>query len=162
MKKLSTALEDIKPTAEQLIESNDLSSTAAHGSITKVGKMNTLSTNNNKSLSQNTSEQNRLLVLRDDEEGQRKLSRLLLICFDVLDTFGKEADQLENINNAFQMFLEDYSYSQIERAFKLYMQNNTVLPKPADIIKIMEKPKVSTELTEGQREALEKLRRKYF
>jgi hypothetical protein len=107
------------------------------------------------------SEQKSPLVLRDDKESQTKLSRLLLISFDVLDTFGKEAEQLENINLAFQLYLEDYSYDLIESAFKKYMQENTVMPKPADIISLIRKPVVTgtaSSLTEGQIKTLQALR----
>lgn len=111
-----------------------------------------------------TREQNRLLALRDDNEGRVKLSSLLLICFDVLDTYGKEPEQLENINNAFQMFLDDYSYESIERAFKEYMKENTAMPKPADIIKIINEPVVVSSgngLTDKQQARLEYLRNKH-
>lgn len=106
----------------------------------------------------NTNKQNGPLVLRNDEEGRQKLSRLLLISFDVLDTFGKEVEQLENINLAFQMYLEDYSYSEVEKAFKDYMRNHTVLPKPADIIKMINKnPSTKFYLTEEQMAARDRI-----
>lgn len=97
--------------------------------------------------------------MRDDSEGKQKLSKLLLISFDVLDTYGKEPEQLANINLAFQIYLEDYAYWQIEAAFKQYMRSNRVIPKPVDIIEIMDyaKPKTAG-LTEGQREKLMKFR----
>jgi hypothetical protein len=107
------------------------------------------------------SEQNAPLALRDDLEGQKKLSSLLLICFDTLDTFGKEPEQLENINLAFKMFLSGLTIESIEGAFMEYMQGNTVMPKPADIVKIATRPVyvgTACSLTDGQRRRLEELR----
>lgn len=100
--------------------------------------------------------------MRDDSESRSKLSKLLLISFDVLDTFGKEAEQLENINLAFQMYLEEYSYNQIEGAFKQYMKTNSVMPKPSDIISLIESPVAKkTMLTPEQEAVRKKLREKY-
>lgn len=70
-----------------------------------------------------------------------KLSALLLICYDTLDTFGKEPEQLENASKLFAMVLADYSIQQIESAFKIYLKQNSVMPKPADIAKIIDPPK---------------------
>ena len=104
------------------------------------------------------------MALSDDGEGRKKLSNLLLICFDTLDNYGKEPEQLVNINQAFQMFLWDYSYESIERAFKVYMKDETSMPKPADIIKIIAKPtaaQVGDNMTDGQLKRLKELRKKY-
>ena len=78
-----------------------------------------------------------------------------------MDNFGKREEQIPNINKAFQMFLEDFTYYSIEKAFKKYMQENTVMPKPADIISLIRKPVVTgtyQSLSEGQRARLEELR----
>jgi len=59
------------------------------------------------------------------------------------------------------MFLGDYSYQSIEGAFKKYMKESTTMPKPADIIKIIERPVVtSISLTEGERAKLEEFRKR--
>ena len=144
MKSLSEVLTTTKTIAEQSVKSNDISNMPVHGSTTEDGKMNTQSQSKregSQKQNQNTNEQKKPLVLREDAEGRKKLSRLLLISFDVLDTFGKEAEQLENINAAFQMYLEDYTYNQVEQAFKIYMKASSVMPKPADIVKIIDPPK---------------------
>ena len=65
---------------------------------------------------------------------------LLLICFDTLDTFGKEPEQLKNLEGAFQMVLGRFSIEQVEDAFRVYMEAKTTMPKPADIVKIIEPP----------------------
>ena len=161
MKTLSQALENIKITAEPLTKNSDLLNTQAAGSTQEVGRMN-IQLQSNQGLNPNISEQKKPLALRDDSVGKGNLSKLLLISFDVLDTFGKEAEQLENINLAFQMYLEEYSYTQIERAFKQYMRTNSVLPKPSDIIRLIETPVAKrTMLTPGEEAARKRLQQKY-
>ena len=65
---------------------------------------------------------------------------LLLICFDTLDTFGKEPEQLKNLEGAFQLVLGRFNIDDVEAAFRIYMEKYTVMPKPADIVKIIEPP----------------------
>jgi hypothetical protein len=57
-----------------------------------------------------------------------------------LDTFGKEPEQLENLKKVFQMVLGRFSIAQVEMAFRIYMEKFTTMPKPADIVKIIEPP----------------------
>ena len=96
-----------------------------------------------------------------DREARGKLSQLIVICFDTMDTFGKKEEQIPNINQVFQMMLGEYNYKTVEDAFKEYMQENTVMPKPADIISLIRKPvvrSVADNLSDGQRRRLEQLR----
>lgn len=72
---------------------------------------------------------------------EKRISALLLICYDTLDTYGKEPEQLQNASKLFAIVLSDYSIEQIETAFKTYLKRNTDMPKPADIVKIIEPPK---------------------
>lgn len=159
MKKLSQVLVDTKSGQEQIHGTTH--STQAHGSITADGRMNTPSMQSQRGNSVNTSEPKKPLALSDDAEGRKKLSNLLLICFDTLDNYGKEPEQLVNISQAFQMFLWDYTYDSIEKAFRVYMRSETVMPKPADIIKLIAKPTAKNTadgLTDGQLKRLKELR----
>ena len=76
------------------------------------------------------------------------MTSLLLVCFDTLDTFGKEPEQLKNIQKLFEMMLGDYEIGKVERAFIAYMRRGTAMPKPADIINILdpEEPELSKEM----------------
>lgn len=71
----------------------------------------------------------------------KRLGSLLSICYDSLDTYGKKPEQLVNSSRLFKMVLADYSIEQIEEAFKIYLKKNSVMPKPADIVQIIEPPK---------------------
>lgn len=78
--------------------------------------------------------------MNDDEIARKKLSALLLICFDALDTYGKEPEQLANVVKTFELVLGRFRFDQIERAFAVYLERNTQMPKPADIVNIIEPP----------------------
>lgn len=57
-----------------------------------------------------------------------------------MDTFGKEPEQLSNIAEVFKLVLGRFTIVQIEMAFRIYMEKETTMPKPADIVKIIEPP----------------------
>lgn len=61
------------------------------------------------------------------------------MCYDGLKTYGKEPEQLNNLNKLFQLVLADYSIEQIESALRYYMKHNTEMPAPADIATIIER-----------------------
>lgn len=67
--------------------------------------------------------------------------------FDTLDTYGKEPEQLKNINKLFQIKLANFTWKQIEDAFGMYLNTGTAMPKPADIISIIEPKPVWCKLT---------------
>ena len=72
---------------------------------------------------------------------QVRLMSLLLICFDTLDTYGKEPEQLKNLEGAFRLVLGRFNIQQVEAAFAKYLEAGRVMPKPADIVQIIEPPK---------------------
>jgi hypothetical protein len=72
---------------------------------------------------------------------QAEVALLVRQCFDVLDTFGKTPDQLTNIIKAFVTQLAEYPYDQVRAAFRAYIKRSTVMPKPADIINLIDPPK---------------------
>ena len=78
--------------------------------------------------------------IADNPDHQRRLTSLLLICFDTLDTFGKEPEQLTNLQSSFLMVLGRFTIENVESAFRIYMEHQAVMPKPADIVKIIEPP----------------------
>lgn len=146
MKSLSEVLPNTKPIAEQLDRSNDISSMQAHGLITEAGKTSTqLQSNQEGNPKVNPSEQERqqceVLCLKDDIEGQKKLTILLADCFDALNLYGKEPEQLESIIRIFKLVLSRFTWEVIEKAFKLYLNDADKMPTPADIVKIIEPPK---------------------
>lgn len=65
------------------------------------------------------------------------MSALLLFCFDTLDTFGKEPEQLENVDKLFQFTLQEFTIKEVKEAFQEYVKNNSVMPKPSDIVDII-------------------------
>lgn len=84
-------------------------------------------------------------LISDSEEDSIKLTRLVTTCYEALNVYGKTPEQLEAIIAIFQMDLEDYEYSVVRQAFKVYRKTNSTMPTPADIIKIIEPPKEKKE-----------------
>ena len=58
-------------------------------------------------------------------------------CYNTLNLYGKQPEQLESYGRVFQMVLAEYKFSSIKEAFVRYLKNGTTLPTPADIIKLI-------------------------
>ena len=84
--------------------------------------------------------QERKTPISEDIENQRKLTRLVTACYEGLNIYGKTPEQLEAIIMLMQMTLGRFDYEAIRDAFGKYLQNGSVMPTPADIIKIIEPP----------------------
>jgi len=87
---------------------------------------------------EDTSEQKTLIS--DSDEDSLKLTRLVTTCYEALNVYGKTPEQLEAIIAIMQMDLEDYTYSVVREAFKIYRKTNSAMPTTADIVKIIEPP----------------------
>lgn len=88
---------------------------------------------------QSSNPQPNSVTLIEDANARKQLSNFLFQCFDALKVYGKEPEQMKNLNSMFQMVLADYTYEQIQSAFAFYLKNNTELPAPADIASIIER-----------------------
>lgn len=62
----------------------------------------------------------------------------MLICFDGLDTFGKTPGQLANAVKLFLVMLSKYPAILIRSAFERWVQTQSRMPAPADIIGFIE------------------------
>jgi hypothetical protein len=80
-----------------------------------------------------------LATLIDDPNGRKELTNFLFQCFDALKVYGKDPEQLQNLNSVFQMVLADYTLDQVRKAFSFYLKHNSDLPAPADIVNIIER-----------------------
>jgi hypothetical protein len=77
------------------------------------------------------------LPIQQDIESQKKLGLLIMDCFNTLNMYGKQPEQIESYNRIFQAMLGEYKFMVIKDAFFKYMKTNTTLPTPADIIKLI-------------------------
>jgi len=77
------------------------------------------------------------LPLMHDEKGKAELSVLLLQCYDGLKTYGKEPEQLKGLNGLFQVILADYPMDKIREAIVYYLNTNSGMPDPGDIVQII-------------------------
>lgn len=64
-------------------------------------------------------------------------------CFDSLNIYGKEPEQLENTILMFAMALEDQEPDDIKKAFVYWVKNNSQMPTPADILGVIESTRPS-------------------
>lgn len=58
-----------------------------------------------------------------------------------MNTYGGTNESLEASVMIMQMVLGKYSYEVVRNAFEKYIENNSDMPKPADIVKIIDPPK---------------------
>ena len=63
---------------------------------------------------------------------------LLTLCFNGLNTYGKEPEQLEDLAQLFQFKLERFTWKQVKQAFNVYTDLKPTMPAPSDIISIIE------------------------
>lgn len=82
--------------------------------------------------------QGALPCLRESRKEQEQLGELIVQCFDTLKTYGKTTDQLANMVAIFAMVLGKYPYQKVREGFMKYMENNSEMPAPADIIKLID------------------------
>jgi len=145
MQKLSEALKATNLTAEPSDRSKDLSSTPAHGLTTEGGKITTQSTSHQ--ISQGDSNTKRQqseeclgqkTPISNSPEDKKKLTLLVKSCYEALNTYGKSPDNMEASVMLMQMMLGKFPYEQVRSAFETYLNTNSEMPKPADIIAIIE------------------------
>lgn len=80
-------------------------------------------------------------LISEDLEGRKKLTRLVTACYESMNVYGKSPEQLEAIIMLMQMTLKRFPYEIVRKAFEIYLEKNSTMPTPSDIIKIIEPPK---------------------
>lgn len=65
------------------------------------------------------------------------MAEMVAQCFNGLNVYGKEADQLADTVKLFMFVLADYPAESILPAFKVFLDRNTRMPTPADIAAII-------------------------
>lgn len=66
-----------------------------------------------------------------------QIAHMIRQCFSILDTYGKTKEDLEFLMEAMILDLKGYSTLRIEEAFTAWRRENTKIPTPADIIKLV-------------------------
>lgn len=134
MKSLGKVLNDTIGTVKQThgITNN----MPAHG-LTTEGGNRTIPIQDQEKQNQNLQPKPSVLI-QNCQERQRQLKMLLHTCYDILDNYGKDISQLQRMGEIFILLLGKYEIEPVKMAFMKYMQNYTIMPKPADIIKILE------------------------
>ena len=79
------------------------------------------------------------LCLKNSNEAKKALNVVLQHCFQALRLYGKEPEALESAVALFELVLADYSFAQIEQAFRAYLRQHNEMPAPADIASIIDR-----------------------
>ena len=77
-------------------------------------------------------------ALRPDAE-KKQIADMITQCFDVLKVYGKEPEQIKNTIKAFILTLAGFSMEQINSAFIAYLSDNSEMPTPSDIVKLIKR-----------------------
>lgn len=77
--------------------------------------------------------------LKRDQASKELLGASIVMFFDTMKTYGKDATQLDSIAKMFKWALGDYPYDKIHDAFAFYAKHYSEMPTPADIISIIER-----------------------
>ena len=72
-------------------------------------------------------------------ETKEALGTMLEQCYDILNIYGKQPEQLTNINLAFQMVLAPYKEIDIRKAFHIWLKRYDRMPTPSDIVRLIER-----------------------
>jgi hypothetical protein len=78
-------------------------------------------------------------VLLNDEE-KKELLKFVRVCFETLDTYGKTPQQLGTASEVFVRMLSKYDMELVREGFYSYMERNSRMPTPSDIINIIDPP----------------------
>jgi len=152
MKKLSEALPTTSNTAETWDRSSDSLNMPAHGSTIEAGKMITPSARSNPTTQGEAGNSKRPLYeecyeqktqISNCPEQKQKLTKLVMACFESMNTYGGGGSAMESSVMLMQMTLGRFNYDVVRGAFEVYMQSNRDMPKPADIVQIIEPKKQS-------------------
>lgn len=147
MKKLSEVMTDMPNTVQE--QNGTTSSTAQHGFTIEAGRANGQSKSMNQTKTERAENQRKpqpedcyeqKTPISKDLEGKRKLTLLVKSCFEALNTYGGGNDVLEASIMLMQLTLGRFDYETVRGAFGIYLQSGADMPKPADIIKIIEPP----------------------
>lgn len=154
MTQLSEALERLKLLAEQKEPSGDTSPMPPLGCISGDGKQNMplmplnpmeapSPEKESKPLTQPTKPSPSLeSPLSDDVAGKQALAAFLVDCFNALDTFGKTPDQVKASVKMHLLTLGKYPLSKVKAAYLQWIERNSKMPAPSDIVNIITPPQV--------------------
>ena len=80
--------------------------------------------------------------LSDDVAGKQALAAFLVDCFNALDTFGKTPDQVKASVKMHLLTLGKYPLSKVKAAYLQWIERNSKMPAPSDIVNIITPPQV--------------------
>ena len=70
-------------------------------------------------------------------EGQEQLTNMIGQCYQALNMYGKEPEQMAATIRIFHLVLADYPIDRITAAFGKWLETNSTFPAPADIVSLI-------------------------
>lgn len=70
-----------------------------------------------------------------------EIAEMVTVCYDALDTYGKTPEQMKATIKLFCMVLEGRPIDKVREGFRHWVNRNSKLPTPADIVNIIDPPK---------------------
>lgn len=83
--------------------------------------------------------QEHIPTLAECSKAKKSLAVALHHSFQSLSVYGKEPEALESMVFIFNLTLSEYTWHQIENAFKFYWKHYKGFPEPSDIVNIIER-----------------------
>lgn len=77
--------------------------------------------------------------LSESLDGKVQIAEMVTQCFNGLNTYGKDAGQVGDAVKLFLFVLADYQPDEIFRAFRIFLEKNSRMPTPADIVSIIKR-----------------------
>jgi hypothetical protein len=77
--------------------------------------------------------------LAENPQARSQLRELLHQCFDTMETYGKEPEQLANAAKLFEMVLAPYPLDKIQAAFVQHLTRSPKMPTPHDIVSLIKR-----------------------
>lgn len=76
--------------------------------------------------------------MRNSASPEERISEMVLLCWDSLNTYGKEPEQLASANALFQDMFKGKDVEDVTLAFRRWLKEKKDFPAPSDIYKIYE------------------------
>ena len=77
--------------------------------------------------------------ISQDSQGRTALAVMLQQCFQALNLYGKEPEQIEAAINIHQMVLAPFPIEQIRAAFAKWLETHDTFPAPANIVSLIKR-----------------------
>ena len=90
-------------------------------------------------LTPQSSERLPTVPISQDSQGRAALAVMLQQCFQALNLYGKEPEQIEAAINIHQMVLAPFPIDQVRAAFGKWLETHDTFPAPSNIVNLIKR-----------------------